>query len=108
VPQQRAYIEGVIGTIRRECLGPRRPQRGVIVSPSEVVPGAWTRHANSFVDGEGHGGKSVQPPGSGRVVAVPLVARPRAPAKPHRAEGAASAARGVPPFARCAGKERAT
>jgi hypothetical protein len=40
-PQQREYIERMIGTIRRESLGPRgHLQRGVIVTASEVVPGA--------------------------------------------------------------------
>jgi len=38
VPWQRAYMERVIGTIRRECLvPPDRLQRGQFVSPPEIV-----------------------------------------------------------------------
>jgi hypothetical protein len=39
-PQQRAYIERVISTIRRESLDHVIVFNGVIVSASEVVPGA--------------------------------------------------------------------
>jgi transposase InsO family protein len=74
-PQQRAYIERVIGTIRREC------QDHVIV----FNEAALHRHLKLFLEYY-HGtrthlslkkdrpeSRSVQPPESGRVVAVPQV-----------------------------------
>ena len=75
VPQQRAYIERVIGTIRRECL-----DHLIIVNEA-----ALQRHLKLFLEYY-HGTRthlslekdtpvrrSVQPPESGRVVAVPQV-----------------------------------
>jgi len=75
VPQQGAYIERVIGTIRRECLD------HVIVFNEASL----RRHLKFFMEYY-HGtrthlslakdtpeSRSVQPPGSGRVVAVPQV-----------------------------------
>jgi len=75
VPQQRAYIERVIGTIRRECLD------HVII----VKEAALRRHLKLFLEYY-HGTRthlsleketperrSVQPPECGRVVAVPQV-----------------------------------
>jgi transposase InsO family protein len=75
VPQQRAYIERVIGTIRRECL-----DHLIIVNEA-----ALHRHLQLFLEYY-HGTRthlslekdppkrrSVQPPESGRVVAVPQV-----------------------------------
>jgi hypothetical protein len=83
VPQQRAYGERVIGTIRRECLD------HVIVF-NEV---SLCRHRKSFREYD-HGTRthlslekdtperrSVEPPESGRVVAVPQVG-----GLPHRYE----------------------
>ena len=74
-PQQRAYIERVIGTIRRECL-----DHLIIVNEA-----ALHRHLKLFLEYY-HGtrthlslakdtpeSRSVQPPESGRVVAVPQV-----------------------------------
>jgi len=74
-PQQRAYIERVIGTIRRECL-----DHLIIVNEA-----ALHRHLKLFLEYY-HGtrthlslekdtpeGRSVQPPESERVVAVPQV-----------------------------------
>jgi transposase InsO family protein len=76
VPQQRAYIERVIGTIRRECLD------HVIVFNEASL----RRHLKFFMEYYYHGtrthlslakdtpeSRSVQQPGSGRVVAVPQV-----------------------------------
>jgi transposase InsO family protein len=74
VPQQRAYIERVIGTIRRECLDQ------VIVFNE-----ALCRHLQSFMEyysgtrthlsleKETPERRSVPPPECGRVVAVPQV-----------------------------------
>jgi len=75
VPQQRAYIERVIGTIRRECL-----DHVIIFNEASLC-----RHLKLFL-GYYHGtrthlslekdtpeSRSVQPPESGRVVAVPQV-----------------------------------
>jgi transposase InsO family protein len=75
VPQQRAYIERVIGTIRRECL-----DHVIIVNGA-----ALHLHLKLFLEYY-HGtrthlslekdtpeSRSVQPPGSGRVVAVAQV-----------------------------------
>jgi hypothetical protein len=74
-PQQRAYIERVIGTIHRECL-----DRLIIVNEA-----ALHRHLKLILEYY-HGTRthlsmekdtpespSVQPPESGRVVAVPQV-----------------------------------
>jgi transposase InsO family protein len=75
VPQHRAYIERVIGTIRRECL-----DQLIIVNEA-----ALSRHLKLFLEYY-HGtrthlslekdtpeSRSVQQPESGRVVAVPQV-----------------------------------
>ena len=76
-PWQRAYIERVIGSIRRECLD------HVIV----FNEGSLYRHVQSFMDYY-HGSRThlslekdtpnrrpVQPPESGRVIALPQVGR---------------------------------
>ena len=74
-PQQRAYIERVIGTIRRECLN------HMIV----FNEGSLRRHLKVFLEyyhqsrthlslaKDAPESRSVQPPESGRVVAVPQV-----------------------------------
>ena len=74
-PWQRAYIERVIGSIRRECLD------HVIV----FNEGSLYRHVKSFLDyyhesrthlsleKDTPGGRPVQPPESGRVIALPQV-----------------------------------
>jgi transposase InsO family protein len=74
-PQQRAYIERVIGTIRRECLD------HVIVFDEAML----CRHLKMFVEyyhetrthlsleKDTPASRSVQPPESGSVVAVPQV-----------------------------------
>ena len=75
VPQPRAYIERVIGTIPRECL-----DHWIIVHEA-----AWHRHLKLFLEYD-HGTRthlslekdtperrSVEPPESGHVVAVPQV-----------------------------------
>jgi hypothetical protein len=75
VPPPRAYIERVIGTIRRECL-----DHWIIVHEA-----AWHRHLKWFLKYD-HGTRthlslekdtperrSVEPPECGRVVAVPQV-----------------------------------
>jgi transposase InsO family protein len=75
VPQQRAYIERVIGTIRRECL-----DHVIVFHEASLY-----RHLKLFLEYY-HGTRthlslekdtperrSVQPPESGRVVAVPQV-----------------------------------
>ena len=74
-PQPRAYIERVIGTIRRECL-----DHVIIVNEA-----ALRRHLKLFLEyyhqsrthwsleKETPESRSVQPPESGRVVAVPQV-----------------------------------
>jgi transposase InsO family protein len=78
VPQQRAYIERVIGTIRRECLD------HVII----VHEAALRRHLKLFLEyyhqsrthlsleKDTPESRSVQPPESGRVVAVPQRRKP--------------------------------
>ena len=75
MPQQRAYIERVIGTIRRECL-----DHLIIVNGA-----ALHRHLKLFLEyyngtrthlsleKDTPEGRSVQPPESGRVVAVTQV-----------------------------------
>jgi transposase InsO family protein len=74
-PQQRAHIERMIGTIRRECLD------NVIV----FNEGSLYRHVQSFVDyyhesrthlsleKDTPGRRPVQPPEAGRVIALPQV-----------------------------------
>ena len=74
-PWQRAYIERVIGSIRRECLD------HVIVFHEESL----YRHVKAFVEyyhqsrthlsleKDTPGGRPVQPPESGRVIALPQV-----------------------------------
>jgi transposase InsO family protein len=79
VPQQRAYIKRVIGTIRRECL-----DHGIVFNEASLC---W--HLKSFLEysleyyhqSRTHWSlekdpperRSVEPPESGRVVAVPQV-----------------------------------
>ena len=75
MPQQRAYIERVIGTIRRECLN-----QLIILNEA-----ALRRHLKLFLEYYHQGrthlspekdtpeSRLVQPPESGRVVAVPQV-----------------------------------
>jgi transposase InsO family protein len=74
-PWQRAYIERVIGSIRRECLD------HVIVFHQESL----YRHVKAFVEyyhqsrthlsleKDTPGGRPAQPPGLGRVIALPQV-----------------------------------
>jgi transposase InsO family protein len=74
-PQQRAYIERVIGTIRRECL-----DHLIILNEA-----ALHRHLKLFLEyyhqsrthlsleKDTPASRSVQPPEAGRVVAVPQV-----------------------------------
>jgi transposase InsO family protein len=74
-PQPRAYIERLIGTIRRECL-----EHLIIVNEA-----ALHRHLKLFLEyyhqsrthlsleKDTPEGRSVQPPESGHVVAVPQV-----------------------------------
>ena len=74
-PWQRAYIERVIGSIRRECLD------HVIVFHEESL----YRHVKAFVEyyhqsrthltleKDTPGGRPAQPPGLGRVIALPQV-----------------------------------
>jgi hypothetical protein len=88
-PEQRAYIERVIGTIRRESLD------HVIVFNEASLH----RHLKLFLEyyhgtrthllleKDTPGSRSVQPPESGPVLAVPQVDRPGASAEPQRAEG---------------------
>jgi len=75
VPQQRAYIERVIGTIRRECL-----DHVIVFNEASLC-----RHLKSFLEyyhqsrthlsleKDTPESRSVQPPESGHVVAVPQV-----------------------------------
>jgi len=75
VPQPRAYIERVIGTIRRECL-----DHVIVFNEASLC-----RHRKSFreydhqsrthwsLEKDTPERRSVQPPESGRVVAVPQV-----------------------------------
>jgi hypothetical protein len=75
VPLQRAYIERVIGTIRRECL-----DHLIIVNEAalhrhlkwflEYYPGTRTHLS---LEKDPPESRSVEPPESGRVVAVPQV-----------------------------------
>ena len=58
-PRQRAYIERVIGTIRRECLDHVIVfDEAPLCRPPAIVPGVLSRHSYSFVAGEGHTGES--------------------------------------------------
>ena len=74
-PRQRAYIERVIGTIRRECLD------HVIVFNEASLRRQLTFFLEYYQVSRTHlsleedtpESRSVQPPGSGRVVAVPQV-----------------------------------
>ena len=75
VPQQRAYIERVIGTIRRECL-----DHVIVFNEASLC-----RHRKSFreydhqsrahwsLEKETPERQSVEPPELGRVVVVPQV-----------------------------------
>ena len=75
MPQQRAYIERVIGTIRRECL-----EHVIVFDEASLC-----RHLKSFLEyyhqsrthlsleKDTPERRSVEPPESGRVVAVPQV-----------------------------------
>jgi transposase InsO family protein len=75
VPQQRAYIERVIGTIRRECL-----DHVIVFNEASLC-----RHLQSFLEYDHQSrthwsleketpeSRSVQPLESGRVVAMPQV-----------------------------------
>jgi transposase InsO family protein len=75
VPQPRAYIERVIGTIRRECL-----DHVIVLNEASLC-----RHLKSFLEyyhqsrthlsleKDTPESRSVQPPELGRVVAVPQV-----------------------------------
>jgi putative transposase len=75
VPKQRAYIERVIGTIRRECL-----DHLIVFNEASLH-----RHLKLFLayyhesrthlslDKDTPASRSVQPPASGRVIAVPQV-----------------------------------
>jgi transposase InsO family protein len=74
-PWQRAYVERVIGTIRRECL-----DHVIVLNEASL-----RRHVRSFLayyhetrthlslDKDTPANRSVQPPGSGRVIALPQV-----------------------------------
>src|SRR5436309_8992557 len=74
-PWQRAYVERVIGTIRRECL-----DHGIVVNEASLY-----RHVKSFVtyyhESRTHlslgkdspESRAVQPPELGRIVAIPQV-----------------------------------
>jgi transposase InsO family protein len=74
-PWQRAYIERVIGSIRRECL-----DHVIVFNEASLY-----RHVKSFVDyyhesrthlsleKDAPGRRPVQPPESGRVIALPQV-----------------------------------
>ena len=75
-PWQRAYVERVIGTIRRECLDP------MIV----FGEGSLYRHLQNFINyyhrsrthlalaKDSPEPRPVQPPGAGRIIAIPEVA----------------------------------
>jgi len=77
VPLQRAYIERVMGTIRRECL-----DHGIVFNEASLCG-----HLKSFLEYDHQSrthlslekdppeSRSVQPPESGHVVAVPQVGR---------------------------------
>ena len=74
-PWQRAYIERVIGSIRRECL-----DHVIVYNEASLY-----RHVKSFVEyyhetrthlslqKDAPMSRPVQPPGSGRVIALPQV-----------------------------------
>ena len=74
-PWQRAYIERVIGSIRRECL-----DHLIVYNEASLY-----RHVKSFVEyyhetrthlslqKDAPMSRPVQPPGSGRVIALPQV-----------------------------------
>ena len=74
-PWQRAYIERVIGSIRRECL-----DHLIVYNEASLY-----RHVKSFVEyyhetrthlslqKDTPVSRPVQPPGSGRVIALPQV-----------------------------------
>jgi hypothetical protein len=61
-------------TVETRQLIRQMSQRSVTVSASEVVPGVLSRHANHLsLEKDTPESRSVQPPESGRVVAVPQV-----------------------------------
>ena len=74
-PWQRAYVERVIGTIRRECL-----DQVIVVNEASLY-----RHVRSFVNyyhesrthlslgKDSPAPRAVQPPELGRIVAIPKV-----------------------------------
>src|SRR5262249_47005785 len=74
-PWQRAYVERVIGTIRRECL-----DQVIVVNEASLY-----RHVRSFVEyyhesrthlslgKDSPEPRAVQPPELGRIVAIPQV-----------------------------------
>jgi transposase InsO family protein len=65
-PWQRAYIERLIGTIRRECLDHNdRIQRALLLpTPSKL---------HAFGIGERQPGVPTDPPTLGRIIAIPEV-----------------------------------
>jgi len=73
-PWQRAYVERVIGTIRRECLDHlNRFQRGVSISAREIVSGVLSRIQNApFVGNNAPEPRPMHQP-EGAVVAIPQV-----------------------------------
>jgi transposase InsO family protein len=74
-PWQRAYVERVIGTIRRECLDPMMV----------FGEGSLYRHLQNFINyyhrsrthlalaKDSPEPRPVQPPGAGRIIAIPEV-----------------------------------
>ena len=74
-PWQRAYVERVIGTIRRECL-----DHVIVFNQTSLL-----RHLRSFLtyyhdcrthpslDKDSPTPKAVEPPERGRVISIPLV-----------------------------------
>jgi transposase InsO family protein len=57
-PWQRAYVERVIGTIRRECLDHMIVLNEASAPPREVIPDVLSRIQNASVAGQGRAGTS--------------------------------------------------
>jgi hypothetical protein len=85
-PWQRAYVERVIGTIRRECL-----DHLIVFNERSLC-----RHLRTFVEyyhrsrvhlaleKETPEPRPIQPPASGRIVSIPVLERPASPIRAAR------------------------
>jgi transposase InsO family protein len=59
-PWQQAYVERVIGTIRRECLDHLIVQRGFPIPAREVLPGVLSRIQDAPFAGQGSAGTAIR------------------------------------------------